>query len=90
VALVRERTTPTERPPLVGEDSASFHVVSSEDPYGRIICFIDRNNKINNNNNNNNNNKAQSVYRRTMGYELDDPGCNTGPIRLFSSSQGPD
>jgi hypothetical protein len=34
VALVRERTIPTERPLLVGEVSA--------DPYGRILGFLDR------------------------------------------------
>jgi hypothetical protein len=38
---------PTERPPLVGEDSAKLfahtecHVVSVTDPYGRILGFID-------------------------------------------------
>jgi hypothetical protein len=41
VALVRERTIPTERPPPVGEVSANFlwiegcHVVSATDPHGR-------------------------------------------------------
>ena len=41
VALVRERTIPTERPPPVGEVSANFlriqgcHVVSETDPHGR-------------------------------------------------------
>jgi hypothetical protein len=44
---VRERTTPTERPPLVGEVIAKFadrgcHVVSVTDPYGRILGSIDR------------------------------------------------
>jgi hypothetical protein len=44
---VRERTIPTERPPLVGEVIANFcgwgyHVVSVTDPYGRILGFIDR------------------------------------------------
>jgi hypothetical protein len=44
---VRERTTPTERPPFVGEVSAVFadrgcHVVSVTDPYGRILGFPDR------------------------------------------------
>jgi hypothetical protein len=45
---VRERTIPTERPPLVGEVIASFladrgfHVVSVTDPYGRILGFLDR------------------------------------------------
>jgi hypothetical protein len=47
VALVRERTIPTERPPLVGEVSANFadrgcHVVSVTDSYGRILGFLDR------------------------------------------------
>jgi hypothetical protein len=47
VALVRERTMPTERPPLVGEISANFvdrgcHVVSATDPYSRILGFLDR------------------------------------------------
>jgi hypothetical protein len=41
VALVRERTIPTERPPPVGEVSANFlriegcYVVSATDPHGR-------------------------------------------------------
>jgi hypothetical protein len=41
VALVRERTIPTERPQPVGEVSANFfriegcHVVSANDPHGR-------------------------------------------------------
>ena len=41
VALVRERTIPTERPPPVGEGSANFlrvegcHVVSATSPHGR-------------------------------------------------------
>jgi len=41
VALVRERTMPTERPPPGGEVSANFlriegcHVVSATDPHGR-------------------------------------------------------
>jgi hypothetical protein len=40
---VRERTIPTERPPLVGEVIANFcHVVSVKDPYGRILDFLDR------------------------------------------------
>jgi hypothetical protein len=44
---VRERTIPTERPPLVGEVIAKFadrgwHVVSATDPYGRIHGFLDR------------------------------------------------
>jgi hypothetical protein len=45
---VRERTLPTERPPLVGEVIVNFfadrerHVVSVTDPYGRILGFLDR------------------------------------------------
>jgi hypothetical protein len=44
---VRERTVPTERPPLVGEAIANFadrecHVVSVTDPYGRILGYLDR------------------------------------------------
>jgi hypothetical protein len=44
---VRERTIPTERPPLVGEVMPTFadrgcHVVSMMDPYGRIFGFLDR------------------------------------------------
>jgi hypothetical protein len=44
---VRERTIPTERPPLVGEVIANFwdrgcHVVSVTDPSGRILGFLDR------------------------------------------------
>jgi hypothetical protein len=44
---VRERTTPTERPPFVGELIAKFadrgcHVVSVTDPYGRILDFLAR------------------------------------------------
>jgi hypothetical protein len=47
VALVRERTVPTERPPLVGEVTANFCgyrccVVSATDPYGHILGFLDR------------------------------------------------
>jgi hypothetical protein len=47
VALVRERTIPSERPLLVGEVSANFvdrgcHVVSATDPQGRILKFVDR------------------------------------------------
>jgi hypothetical protein len=47
VAWVRERTIPTERPPLVGEVSANFlwiecHVVSVTDTYGHILGFLDR------------------------------------------------
>ena len=45
VALVRERTIPTERPPPVGEVSANFlriegcHVVSATDPRPLISVF---------------------------------------------------
>jgi hypothetical protein len=45
---VRERTIPTERPPLIGEVIANFfadrgcHVVSVTDPYGRIPDFSTR------------------------------------------------
>jgi hypothetical protein len=48
MVLVRERTIPTERPPLVGEVIANFladrgcHVVSVTDPYGRSLGFLDR------------------------------------------------
>jgi hypothetical protein len=47
VALVREGTKPTERPPLVGEVSPTFTdsgylVVSAVDPYGRNLDFLDR------------------------------------------------
>ena len=44
MALVRERTIPTERPPPVGEVSANFcHVVSVTVPHGRFnLCFLDR------------------------------------------------
>jgi hypothetical protein len=42
--LVRERTIPIERPPLVGEVVADrgSHVVSVTGPYGRILGFLDR------------------------------------------------
>ena len=46
VALVRERTIPTERPPPVGEVSANFlriegcHVVIATDPHGRLISVF--------------------------------------------------
>jgi hypothetical protein len=51
VALVRERTIPTERLPLVEEVSANVcrwgcHVVSVTDPYG-IIIPLKAGNKIN-------------------------------------------
>jgi hypothetical protein len=42
VALVRKRTIPTERPPPVGEVTATCHVVSVTDPYGIILGFLDR------------------------------------------------
>jgi hypothetical protein len=47
LAWVRERTIPTERPPLVGEVSANFvdrecHVVSVTDPHGRNLEFLYR------------------------------------------------
>jgi hypothetical protein len=47
VVWVRERTVPTERPPLVGEVSANFadrgfHVVRVTDPYVHILGFPDR------------------------------------------------
>jgi hypothetical protein len=48
MVLVRERTIPTERPPLVGEVIVNFfadrgcHVVSVMDPYGSILGFLDR------------------------------------------------
>ena len=46
VALVRERTIPTERPPPVGEVSANFlriegcHVVSATGPQAVNLCFL--------------------------------------------------
>jgi hypothetical protein len=47
MALVRERTIPTERPQLVGEISPTFadrgcFVVSTVDPHSRIRVFLDR------------------------------------------------
>jgi hypothetical protein len=48
MASVRERTIPTEGPPLVGEVSANFwrieecRVVSAADPYGRNLSFVQR------------------------------------------------
>jgi hypothetical protein len=48
VALVRERTILTERPPLVGIVSADFlgidvcRVLSAADPYGLNLGFLDR------------------------------------------------
>jgi hypothetical protein len=48
VALVRERTIPTERPPLVGEVSANFCGESGVEwsvrriTYGRDLGFLDR------------------------------------------------
>jgi hypothetical protein len=38
VTLVRERTIPAERPPLVGEVSANF---CATNPNGRILDFLD-------------------------------------------------
>src|SRR5215471_11420932 len=47
VALVRERTIPTERPPPVGELVPTFadrgcHVVSATVPPAVNLCFLDR------------------------------------------------
>jgi hypothetical protein len=47
LGLVRVRTMLNERPPAVGEISATFadrlcHVVSVTDPYGRNLGFVDR------------------------------------------------
>jgi hypothetical protein len=48
VALLCERTVPTERPPLVGEINANFcgyrgvRVVSAVDPYSHNLGFLDR------------------------------------------------
>jgi hypothetical protein len=48
VAIVNERTVPTEQPPPVGEVSANFladkgcYVVSVKDFYGCILDFLDR------------------------------------------------
>jgi hypothetical protein len=42
VVWVRERTKPTERPPLVGKVGRECHVVSMPDPYGRILGFLDQ------------------------------------------------
>jgi hypothetical protein len=44
---VRKRTITTEPPPLVCEVNAKclgqrVCVVSAADPYGRILCFLDR------------------------------------------------
>jgi hypothetical protein len=39
---VHKRTLPIERPPLVGEVSANFCVVSAETPHGRNFGFLDR------------------------------------------------
>jgi hypothetical protein len=46
--IVRERTIPTERPPLAGKVSANFvgtacHVISLTDPYSSVLDFLDRN-----------------------------------------------
>jgi hypothetical protein len=48
MALVRERTIQTERPPLVGEVTAYFCGEGAawsarRIPYGRILDFLDRN-----------------------------------------------
>jgi hypothetical protein len=50
-AWVRERTIPTERPPLVGKLVPTFadrgcHVVSVPDSYCRILGFLDRSRHI--------------------------------------------
>jgi hypothetical protein len=47
MALVRERTLPVERPPLVSEVGANIadkgcRVANAEDPSGRNLCFLDR------------------------------------------------
>jgi hypothetical protein len=47
VALVRDRTIPTERPPTIGEVSVNFAdggccLVSITHSYGRILSFLDR------------------------------------------------
>jgi hypothetical protein len=44
VALVRERTILTDRPPLVGEVSANFLLPRSSmtNPYVRTVGFLDR------------------------------------------------
>jgi hypothetical protein len=48
MALVRERTIPTERPPLAGEISANVlrtegcHMISAADSYCRIFGFLDQ------------------------------------------------
>jgi hypothetical protein len=48
VALVRERTIPIERRPLVGDISANFlhiegcRVVSAADPHGHNFGFLER------------------------------------------------
>jgi hypothetical protein len=47
VALIRERTIPTELPPLAGEISANFcgymgcRLVNAAEPYGRNLGFLD-------------------------------------------------
>jgi hypothetical protein len=48
MALVRKRTIPIGRPPLVGEVVPTFadrrcRVFSATDPHGRILGFLDRN-----------------------------------------------
>jgi hypothetical protein len=48
VALVQERTIPTERPPFIGEFSANFceyrgcRVVITAESYGRNLRFLDQ------------------------------------------------
>jgi hypothetical protein len=42
MVCIRERTIPTEQPPLVGKADRGCHVVSVTDPYGRILGFLDR------------------------------------------------
>jgi hypothetical protein len=42
MALARKQIIPTERPPLVGEVSANFCVVSTTNPHSRILSFLDR------------------------------------------------
>jgi hypothetical protein len=48
VALIRERTVPTDRPSIIDVVSATFlwiegcRVVSATDPHGRVLSFLDR------------------------------------------------
>jgi hypothetical protein len=52
MVLVRERTIPTERPPLVDEVNANFlpidgcRVVRAAYPYSRNLGFLDRKFKV--------------------------------------------